>query len=119
MVELAGALEWFELHADSLAADLRSAHYSRGEGGSQWMANDDRELRADFRKAIERARAVLTATPADARERARAVSQFTELTKLLVARRHLVLAPPSSGSGRKSISEWREFLAERVELGEE
>ncbi len=59
--ELASALKWFDLHADSLAADLRSAHRSRGEGGSQWMAEDDRDFRADFRKAIETARAALQA----------------------------------------------------------
>ena len=59
--ELTGALKWFDLHADSLAADLRSAHHSRGEGGSQWMAEDDRDFRADFRKAIEIVRAALQA----------------------------------------------------------
>lgn len=69
--DLAGALKWFDLHADSLAADLRSAHHSRGEGGSQWMADDDRELRADFRKAVEHARTTLAATPEKALARAR------------------------------------------------
>ncbi|HEB13384.1 MAG TPA: hypothetical protein ENI13_00205 [candidate division CPR3 bacterium] len=73
VVELAGALKWFDIHADSLAADLRSAHHSRGEGGSQWMADDDRELRANFRKAIECTRTVLAGTLAEALERARAV----------------------------------------------
>ncbi len=56
---LAKALEWFDLHANSLAADLSSAHRSRGEGGSQWMAEDDRDFRADFRKAIEKTRTTL------------------------------------------------------------
>ena len=37
------------------------------------MADDDRELQTDFRKAIETARTVLAATPAKALERARAV----------------------------------------------
>ena len=68
VVELAGALKWFDLHADSLSADLRSAHHSRGEGGSQWMVDDDRELRADFREAIEHARTALARLDARGKE---------------------------------------------------
>ncbi|KKK99095.1 hypothetical protein LCGC14_2636170, partial [marine sediment metagenome] len=83
-VELAGALEWVNIHADSLAADLRSAHHSRGEGGSQWMADDDRELRANFRKAIECTRTVLAGTLAEALERARAVGAVLKAARFFM-----------------------------------
>ena len=63
------------------------------------MADDDRELQADFRKAIETARAVLAGMSAQALERARAaaavIDQADEIyTRLLVLKLVGKFVPP-------------------------
>jgi phage-related minor tail protein len=50
-----GALEWFIAHRATVAADLVSAHFARGDAASEWMREDDRDLRRDFNDACERA----------------------------------------------------------------
>ncbi len=56
---LVKALEWFDSHADSISSDLHSAHKGRCEQAAEWMREDDRDFRSDFRKAVKEARAVL------------------------------------------------------------
>lgn len=86
-----------------------------------YRADDERAVMGGVLESVcdRPATATLAATPAEALERARAVSNFGTLTKLLLTRGHLRLIPPSSGSGRKSIKEWREALAELDALGKE
>lgn len=57
--EAEAALAWFHVHATSLKCDVRSAHYNRGNGTTEWMREEDRDFRADLEKALERARAAL------------------------------------------------------------
>ena len=64
-------------------------------------------------------RTVLAATPAKALERARAKDAFIDLSKILLTRGHLGLAPPTSGSGRKTIADWRKARAKLDALGKE
>ncbi len=85
----------------------------------RWHRNETPDTDEPPGEFIGNAYSALAATPEEALERARVVSQFIELTKLLVACRHLVLAPPSSGSGHKSISKWRDALTALDTLGKE
>jgi hypothetical protein len=50
-----GVLEWFIAHRATVAADLVSAHFARGDAASELMREDDRDLRRDFNDACERA----------------------------------------------------------------
>lgn len=53
------AVEAYQAIHASVLADLHTAHQLRGNGGSQWMREDDAELRSDFRKAGELAASAL------------------------------------------------------------
>lgn len=52
-------IETFERLEKSIMSDIKSAH-SRGPGASEWMREDDREMRAEIRAAFKAARALLT-----------------------------------------------------------
>lgn len=51
---------------DSVQTDVRTAHLSRGNGASEAMHDDDRDLRADLRKAVDAARAALAGAAKEA-----------------------------------------------------
>lgn len=58
---LVEALKAYQAVHKSVTADLHTAHQNQGNGASQWMREDDAELRRDFRKAGELAsRALLS-----------------------------------------------------------
>ena len=58
---LTEALALFVQMEKSIIADLMTAHASRGNGASEWMREDDRDMRKDIRKAFQAARAALNA----------------------------------------------------------
>ncbi len=51
---LAASATWFHQHRKSIEADIRSAHYSRGNGTTQWMTEDDRDFRNELEAAFTR-----------------------------------------------------------------
>jgi hypothetical protein len=58
------ALEAFSPNMmNQVQADVRSCHQMRGPGASSAMRDDDRDLRTDLRKAVEKARAALAPEP--------------------------------------------------------
>ena len=64
-------------------------------------------------------RAALAATPTEALERTKAKDAFIDLSKILLTRGHLGLAPPTSGWGRKTIADWRKARANLDALDKE
>ena len=48
----AGLAEFVRL-GKSVSADIQTAHQNRGNGASEWMIEDDRDLRRDFRAALK------------------------------------------------------------------
>ena len=52
-------IETFERLEQSIMSDIKAGH-SRGPGASEWMREDDREMRAEIRAAFKAARALLT-----------------------------------------------------------
>lgn len=56
---LRAALEPFVKMADSISADLRATHRERADAASEWMREDDRDLRNAFRAACDAARSAL------------------------------------------------------------
>lgn len=56
--ELIEALENFSKLEADVMADIRTAH-NRGPGASEWMREDDRDMRAELIRAFAAASAVL------------------------------------------------------------
>lgn len=59
IVVLEGALRWFIENRETIAADLLTTHRARVDAASEWMREDDRDLRRAFRVACDAARAPL------------------------------------------------------------
>lgn len=57
------ALEAYQKIAKSVSADLVSAHNARADQASEWMREEDRDLRRAFYTATDAAKAVLSAAP--------------------------------------------------------
>jgi hypothetical protein len=59
MTEANEAIAWLVRNRAGIVADVYSAHGSRGNGASDWMAEDDR----DFRRELDAALAALASLP--------------------------------------------------------
>lgn len=59
IAELTGALERFAKLEKDITADVKTAHQNRGNGASEWMSEEDGEMRRDLRAAFDAARAAL------------------------------------------------------------
>lgn len=96
--------EYQRLHK-SVAADLLSAHQGRGNGTTQWMTEEDSDLRRDFRAAGDLARSALSAYEAGGG------TSSAEADRLRDILRRLLALPLVENAARPLIGPWAEAAA--------